>query len=124
MTGWRVAHISVQPLEAEDSAFFGINQTQTEADAKTAQGAFYAELWSQKKTKRLTSDLDRGLPPAGSYEPHLMQAREMPATNVWLNCFCGAPDSDERLAESWQEISQPEAGWAGHMVLIQWTKEA
>lgn len=120
MNRWSVERISVEPLEAEDSRFFGINQTQTDARAKTAPGAFYVELWSQKKTKRLAVDLDRGLPPADSYEPHLIQARDMPATNVWLNCFCTEPGEDERLAECWQEVSLPEAGWAGHMIVVYW----
>ncbi len=123
MNSWHVADISVQPLEAEDSAFFGINQTQADADAKTAPGAFYAELWSHKKTKRLAADVDRGLPPAESYEPHLIQAREMPATTVWLNCFCAEPGSDERLAESWHEVSEPEAGWSGQMLVVVWRRE-
>ena len=124
MNRWRVEQITMQPLEAEDSEFFGINQTQTDAAAKTAQGAFYVELWSQKKSKRLAVDLDRGLPPADSYEPHLIQAREVPATNVWLNCFCTEPGNDQRLAETWQEVTLPEAGWAGQMVVVFWRQGA
>ena len=123
MNRWRVHQISVQPLESEDSGFFGINQTQTDAAAKTAQGAFYVELWSHKKTKRLAIDLDRGLPPSGSYEPHLLQARELPATNVWLNCYCTEPGTDERLAESWHEVSLPDTGWAGQMIVVIWSHE-
>ncbi|NNF79586.1 MAG: hypothetical protein HKN05_16305 [Rhizobiales bacterium] len=123
MNRWSVGEVLVQPLEAEDSGFFGINQTQSDSAAKTARGAFYAELWSQKKTKRLAVDLDRGLPSADSYEPHLIQARDMPATNVWLNCFCTEPGDNTRLAESWQEVSLPEAGWAGHMIVVFWRQD-
>lgn len=122
MNRWSVGGVSVQPLEAEDSGFFGINQTQTDATAKTARGAFYVEVWSHKKTTRLAVDLDRGLPPADSYEPHLIQARDMPATNVWVNCFCTEPGTDERLAETWHEISLPDTGWAGHMVVVSWSE--
>ena len=118
MSQWHIERVTLEPLEAEDSHFFGINQTQTDPDAKTAQGAFYVELWSQKKTKRLALDLDRGLPPADSYEPHLIQARDMPATNVWLSCYCTEHGSDERLVESWQEVSLPDAGWAGQMATV------
>lgn len=124
MHRWRVDRISIQPLEVEDSRFFGINQTQTDPEAKTAQGAFYVELWSQKKTKRLTVDLDRGLPPAQSYEPHLLQARDMPATNIWLNCFCTKPGDDERLADTWQEVTLPDTGWAGQMIVVHWNRDA
>ncbi len=124
MNSWRVDQVSVKPLESEDSQFFGINQMQSDADAKTAQGAFIAELWTQQKSKRLAVDLDRGLPAAGSYEPHLIQAREMPATNVWLNCFCTEPGNDQRLAECWHEITLPETGWAGHMVIVTWGQDA
>lgn len=124
MKSWRVERISVEPLEAEDSHFFGINQMQADATAEPAQGAFYAELWSHKKTKRLAVDLDRGLPPAGSYEPHMIQAREMPATNVWVNCFCTQPGDDQRLTDTWQEVALPDAGWAGHMVVVLWSAEA
>ena len=124
MNGWHVSELSVQPLEEEDSKFFGINQTQAAPDAETAQGAFYVELWSQKKTKRLAADVDRGLPAAESYEPHLIQARDIPATNVWVNCFCVDSDTDERLADTWQEISLPDTGWAGQMVVVRWSQEA
>ncbi|MEM8689938.1 MAG: hypothetical protein AAGF81_21625 [Pseudomonadota bacterium] len=122
MNGWHVLELSVLPLEEEDSKFFGINQTQATSNAETAQGAFYVELWSQKKTKRLALDVDRGLPDADSYEPHLIQARDMPATNVWVNCYCLEPGSDERLADTWQEVSLPDPGWAGQMVVIRWSQ--
>ncbi len=122
MNGWHVVELSVQPLEAEDSKFFGINQTQAASNVKTAPGAFYVEVWSQKKTKRLALDVDRGLPDAESYEPHLIQARDMPATAVWVNCYCLEPGSDERQADTWQELNLPDAGWAGQMVVIRWSK--
>ncbi|MEM8647510.1 MAG: hypothetical protein AAGF86_14345 [Pseudomonadota bacterium] len=122
MNAWHVSELSVEPLEEEDSKFFGINQTQAAANAKTAQGAFYVELWSQKKTKRLAVDVDRGLPSAESYEPHLTQARDIPATNLWVNCYCLEPGSEDRLADTWQEVGLPDAGWAGQMVVIRWTQ--
>lgn len=124
MNSWRVENISVEPMEAEDSHFFGINQMQSDADAEPVQGAFYTEVWSQKKSKRIAVDLDRSLPAADSYEPHMIQAREMPATNVWVNCFCTRHGEDDRLVDLWQEVTLPDAGWSGHMIIVLWSPKA
>ena len=120
MTRWTVGKVSVEPLEAEDAGFFGLNQTRSSAAEEKASGAFYAEVWSQDRTTRLVHDLDRGLPPAGSYEPHLVQAAEMPSGAAMLNCFYSLPGQDERLGEQWEEVQMPEAGWAGQMICITW----
>jgi len=72
MTNWTVDRVSVELLEDDDAKFFGINQTQMIDENTIAPGSFFAELWTEDKSEKITSDQDQGLPPIGSYEPHLV----------------------------------------------------
>ena len=120
MANWTIDRVSIELLEDDDAQFFGINQTQDVDENKMAPGAFYAEIWAADKSRRITSDLDQGLPPIGSYEPHLVQATEMPNEGVQLNCFSTSAGSEERKNEYSQKLAMPENGWTGRMVQIFW----
>ncbi len=115
---WRVEKVAVELLETGDEAYFGINQTQAEDGRKMVRGAFYAEIWTEDKETRLTQDLDQGLPPQGSYEPHLVQAVSFPAEALFLKCYCEPENS-----ETWYPLTPPEEGWAGRMVQVSWAEQ-
>ena len=116
---WHVERVAVELLEAGDEAYFGINQTQASETGKMADGAFYAEVWSADRQSRLAQDLDRGLPPLGSYEPHLVQAGGIPSGNLFLKCYC-----EPANAETWHPLCTPEDGWAGRMIQVSWAEES
>lgn len=115
---WRVERVAIELLEDGDEGYFGINQTQSIDGRKMADGAFYAEVWSEDKAALITQDLDQGLPPLGSYEPHLIDAVTVPEGPLQLRCFCQTEDT-----ESWHPLPTPEEGWAGRMVQVSWVKE-
>ena len=115
---WHVARVTVEFLEDGDEAYFGINQTQSKDGRRMADGAFYAELWTEDKSSTVTQDLDQGLPPLGSYEPHLVQAEKIPAQSLNLKCFC-EPEGQA----TWHSLPLPESGWAGRMVQVSWATE-
>ena len=116
---WRVERVAIEWLEDGDEGYFGINQTQSAGGRKMVDGAFYAEVWSEDKADRITQDLDQGLPPLGSYEPHLVDAAKIPAAPLQLRCYCETEDT-----ETWHPLTAPEGGWAGRMVQVSWTKES
>ncbi len=117
---WTVDRVTVELLEDDDAHLFGINQTQSADTGKMAPGGFYAEIWTEDALQMIIKDLDQGLPPIGSYEPHLVQAGEIPETTLQLSASCSPGGEDERSAPEWHTLTMPETGWAGRMVQVFW----
>ncbi|MEM7425430.1 MAG: hypothetical protein AAF441_05005 [Pseudomonadota bacterium] len=115
---WRVERIAIELLEDGDEKYFGINQTQAKEGRKMADGSFYAEVWSEDRQTRIIQDLDQGLPPLGSYEPHLVQAASLSPGKLFLKCYC-----EQDSAESWHPLVSPAEGWAGRMVQVYWAEQ-